>query len=304
MNRVDSDRFKFTADAAPAPHRKGGFRDFPAYAVIAGLNLTALLMLIRRLGGHSFPGLTAERIGIAAVIAAGMALVAREITHRTNGGKESVAWRLCQAFFASSPLLALAVAVASWRFAIAAGATLLAGIVVASAAFFWPVLRPVGSLRATKSPLIPEPDKREEFDIDLRNPEPRPEEAFSLNSDVSDGEWSLEESAYTDCESDKATLRLTRFVTPEGTDRLDGTILAEFPPNRKLVTIHIVFCPPFARTPTFECAAESSGVRVGVSAVYPYGARLELKRTEEIGEPARVPVAFEASLPSPASAAA
>ena len=100
------------------------------------------------------------------------------------------------------------------------------------------------------------------------------------------------------------TIGLARFITADGIDRMEGQTLAEFLPGQKHVTIHIAFCPPFARCPTFESTTDAAGVRIGTTAIYPYGARLELKRLQEGEVPLQVAIVFEASLQPPESAAA
>lgn len=88
-----------------------------------------------------------------------------------------------------------------------------------------------------------------------------------------------------------------RTVEADGTERLQGSTVADFASGQKQTIVHLAFCPPFAATPEFSCdSGTDSACRLKVAAVYPYGARIELKRTEAGDEPAKVQIRYAASV--------
>ena len=79
------------------------------------------------------------------------------------------------------------------------------------------------------------------------------------------------------------TQQVTRLVEPDGTERVVGWMRVSFESGQRLASVHLAFCPPFARTP--EAALErleGPEVRIKRVQVFPYGARFDLK----LGEPA------------------
>jgi hypothetical protein len=77
-----------------------------------------------------------------------------------------------------------------------------------------------------------------------------------------------------------AELRLERRMTAEGLDEIEGTAEARFAPGQKHCTLHIAFCPPFGARPTIELTAGSSlDAHVKAAAVYPYGVRIDVRRS-------------------------
>lgn len=77
-------------------------------------------------------------------------------------------------------------------------------------------------------------------------------------------------------------------------DCLTGMTCAEFAAGRKQTVVHVAFCPPFSVVPRFTCEASDVAARCRVAAVYPYGARIEVKRTGDCTERARVAIEFTA----------
>lgn len=79
---------------------------------------------------------------------------------------------------------------------------------------------------------------------------------------------------------------LQRRSTPDGDELLEGQLVATFAPGTRQTILHVPFIPPFSAVPRLDCeVAGGSDVRVKVGAVFPYGARLELKRsTSELPE--------------------
>lgn len=73
---------------------------------------------------------------------------------------------------------------------------------------------------------------------------------------------------------------LQRRSTDEGNELLEGQLVATFAAGARQTVLHVPFIPPFSGVPRLDCeVADGSDVRVKVAVVFPYGARLELKRT-------------------------
>lgn len=93
-----------------------------------------------------------------------------------------------------------------------------------------------------------------------------------------------------------ASLWMRRYRGPDGAERLEGIAAAEFASGQKQASVHLAFCPPFARKPELTCLPDDEGaVRLKVGALYAYGARLDVKRTSGAAEPLVVPIHFAAA---------
>ncbi len=76
------------------------------------------------------------------------------------------------------------------------------------------------------------------------------------------------------------TQRMTRQTLPDGVEEIEGSVRVLFAVGQRTVSVHVPFAPPFAVTPQVECELVSDeDVRWKVSVVYPYGIRIELKRS-------------------------
>src|SRR6185503_10887191 len=85
------------------------------------------------------------------------------------------------------------------------------------------------------------------------------------------------ESAARD-ENSRPLFHLERSIRADGTEELRGTLRIEFLPGQSQVTAHVAFSPSFQRNPAFTCeVVDMPAVRIKGTAVYPYGARIELK---------------------------
>ena len=76
------------------------------------------------------------------------------------------------------------------------------------------------------------------------------------------------------------TQRMTRQTLPDGTEELEGSVRVLFSAGQRTASVHVPFSPPFAAVPQVECELVSDEeARWKVSVVYPYGMRIELKRS-------------------------
>ncbi len=87
-----------------------------------------------------------------------------------------------------------------------------------------------------------------------------------------------EAPAYRECEGDVIS-ELQRRSTAMGGELLEGQLVAVFAAGARQAVLHVPFIPPFTVAPHLECEiADGSDARIKVAAIFPYGARLELKR--------------------------
>ncbi len=122
---------------------------------------------------------------------------------------------------------------------------------------------------------------------------------------VSPGESEAELRLATDDGPNSVSQWMTRSVTSEGRERIEGAVKVDFAPGQKQAMIHLPFCPPFFGRPEVECESlDESVVRFKVAAAYPYGARIEAKRTAEAETARTVEVGFTAVASAPGRGAA
>jgi hypothetical protein len=94
---------------------------------------------------------------------------------------------------------------------------------------------------------------------------------------------------------ESADLRLERRTTSQGIEEIEGTAEARFGAGQKHCTLHIAFCPPFAERPTVELAAGTGlDAQVKAAAVYPYGVRIDVRRSGDAREAGVCRVEFRA----------
>ena len=88
---------------------------------------------------------------------------------------------------------------------------------------------------------------------------------------------------------------MTRSVTDDGRECIEGAVKVDFAPGQKQAMIHLPFYPPLLEQPEVECESlDESDVRFKVAAVHPYGARIEAKRTGRPETAQTVEVGFTA----------
>jgi hypothetical protein len=99
--------------------------------------------------------------------------------------------------------------------------------------------------------------------------------------------------------------RLTRRVSAEGADVLEGSTTATFLPGQKQAMVHISFCPPFLRIPELSCEIlVGDGARAKLASAHAYGARVEVRLNAPAAATQIVRVGFNAvAAPAKADAA-
>jgi hypothetical protein len=95
--------------------------------------------------------------------------------------------------------------------------------------------------------------------------------------------------------------QLTRARAPDGSETLSGWLRVQLAAGQRNASVHVAFCPPFARTPkaTLELL-DGPEARVKTVQLLPYGARFDLKRTTpaEVSETLLLQIAAVAEPPA------
>jgi hypothetical protein len=93
----------------------------------------------------------------------------------------------------------------------------------------------------------------------------------------------------------EVTQQLTRSTTAEGADEFAGWVRAPFAAGQRTSSVHLAFCPQFARTPELVVEQiDGPEARIKTAQVLPYGARLDLKLQTPAETPETVVLQFSA----------
>lgn len=89
---------------------------------------------------------------------------------------------------------------------------------------------------------------------------------------------------------------IQRSVVEGGDERIEGGVSASFAAGQKRTIAHVAFVPPLSERPRVEChLLDDVAVVLKVAAIYPYGLRIELRRSESILEAQAVRISFSAT---------
>lgn len=82
-------------------------------------------------------------------------------------------------------------------------------------------------------------------------------------------------------------------------EQIEGRASVEFAPSQQHAALHLSICPPLASAPEIECETPE-GVEWKVTALHPYGVRLELRRPAPLAHSASVSVSYTMAAVVPA----
>jgi hypothetical protein len=257
------------------------FRAIPPLAIYGGMGVVAGMILARRAADPASLKLSAAQVCATATIAGVLAVAARMMLARLERQRPAAWLRLSAAVLSAGPILSL-LGASSKRLPLDAAASILAIATFAGAvAWFWN--------RALIERLL-------SFYLGA----PREVRFFPLFPDAHSGAppeiiGQVGTAIGAKAASDSISW-LKRSVTDAGLDTLEGTIRAEFSAGQSLGVVHVPFCPPFAATPCLECElAGNPHIRIKGKGVYPYGCRVELKRTGDATTVGRAEVRIRAT---------
>ncbi|MGE5194375.1 MAG: hypothetical protein ACM3U2_17950 [Deltaproteobacteria bacterium] len=268
-------------------------RAFPPLAVVAGLDCLAALVLWRKAAGGPPLYLTNARLCLAGLAVAALTVAGRWWLARIESESPAVWIRSVLMALAVLPMLALLSLANSQHSHWAVSFTSALAVASGGAVLLW------NRISSAPSAEVPTPGTAA---ITLAFP------MIPVTPPVSESKTPAETSPArtppgTGAPNSEAWME--RTIDESGTVKLQGQVVAEFAAGQSVATVHIPFCPPFARIPEFECdAIDAPGVRPRTPAVFRYGARVELKRAGDTSHPARAKVRFHACASADASRAA
>lgn len=253
-------------------------RAFPALGTLCGLNCVALLLIAQRLRPGASVRLSAAQVALVATVACALSLAARFALARVERGSRPTAWLQALACAACCfPLVALIVA-ANARLGIIGHAYLLGlALVSGTAGAFW-------NARLTDRLLTAGMSR------DGRRPS-------RVGLHIAHGTVAVEPDEFASRVEPGATLWMERRTAPSGEEAVQGVAAAEFSGGQQTAIVHIPFCPPLKRLPELALElVEARSVRIKSTAAYPWGCRIELKRSGDLSAEARAEIRFRAAL--------
>ncbi|MSR59856.1 MAG: hypothetical protein EXS05_19830 [Planctomycetaceae bacterium] len=276
-------------------------RAVPPLAIWAGVNCVALMLLVRHVVAPASLKLSATQLEITATVAGILAIVARALLARVERRLPAGWLRAAATISAACPILTLLLGTS--RAVPAATIGYVWGIAAFSAGVAWVASRALFE-RLMASLVAPEsvPLKARSS---TREPAIQQSRATLCQSAPSSVPIAAQRNEARRHEVASMNLRLERLCDPAAGERLQGTVVAEFVSGQSLSTVHVAFHPPFARAPEVSCeVANRSATRIKAVTVYPYGARLELKRSGILTASICVEIRFRATLSAHAARAA
>ncbi len=86
------------------------------------------------------------------------------------------------------------------------------------------------------------------------------------------------------CDDDNQTLWLSRRLTDDG-ELIEGWVRIQFAEGQRETQVHVAFCPPLAGNPELETEdLDGVGLEIRVAAVFPFGARISVRRSGSLDE--------------------
>jgi hypothetical protein len=93
---------------------------------------------------------------------------------------------------------------------------------------------------------------------------------------------------------------MTRLVLPDGSETIEGTVKLAFAAGQQVGAAHLPFSPPLAGRPEVTChLLDDRPVRLRVTAVHTFGARVEARRTGETADADEVVIGYAVTAANP-----
>jgi hypothetical protein len=268
-------------------------RAFPPLAVIAGLDCVAGLVLWRKYSGGPPLHMTNARLCLAGFAVAALTVAGRWWLARIEREPPAVWIRSLLMALGVLPMLTLLTLANAQHSPWAVSSVSALAVAVGGAVLLWNRLSSAPS--ATNAPSAPSA---------ATFPPPMAATAPA----VREPKCTLEESRHNASvrqRSSNSETWMERTIDGSGAIELQGSVHADFVAGQTIATVHVSFSPAFARLPEFSFeVVDAPSVRARTPFVYRYGARIELKRTDDSSNPARAEIRFSACVAADASRAA
>ena len=266
-------------------------------AVLAGLNCVAWMIVMKAQSQQAFH-LGDARMGAAALAASVLIVLSRWGLINCQRAQPAFWIKVLLALVCIVPFAALFIVATPRNSGLAVSMVCLLGVASANSNLF---------LKRRPSPKLRTSALRPMAAADV--PKFEPYELVSASIAISPTTISAEQPNRQPEPDDEFSEELSehfeRVTDQHGRVVVKGVAVAKFEPGWSLATVHVPFQPPFEQPPEFECTSdENPAVRLRPAAVFRYGARVELKRSEGIDEEWEVPVQFHAKSKDHAASAA
>jgi len=289
-------RFESTAaESARSPHRS------LAIGIWSTLIIADLVLIARRSAGESESSVPALLAVVSTVVVAAISWTAWSLFASSLRQGLSPAHRHVPA--------AISMGIAFlWAWPVAVGATLwtfgiLVGIVLTQAALILAAElerfhSPVRSATANPIDTIEKPSPIERIAASIEDHQPPTDGDSGVNVESPSASASPSMSILTPfeapgdmdqdleemepaCDTDEnQTLWLSRRKTDEG-EWIEGWVRVQLEAGQRETTVHVSFCPPLTGTPELETEdLDGAGLEIRIAAMFPFGARLSIRRTE------------------------
>jgi hypothetical protein len=261
-------------------------------AVLAGLNCVAWMIVLKAQWESATFQLSDARMGVAALGATALIVFSRWLLMICERAEPAFWIKVMLALVSLVPFAALFIIATPRNSGVAVSVVGLLGIFAANANLLlksWiafdrlPFQEALAGNRVAPLPLhAPAPVRGE--NLPLATPRPLP----------AGGEQS---ATVTAPQEDEPQEWNERSEDQAGQIVIEGEAVARFEAGWSLASVHIPFQPPFEQVPEFQCEIEEgSGVHLRPPAVFRYGARLELKRSQGVDEAWEMTIPYQAVL--------
>jgi hypothetical protein len=261
----------------------GDARALPALAIWGGMLCVTAMVVLRVLAGAAPIRLSNWQLCLTASAVAILNVVARAVMARVEPRPVSLGARILLGAAALAPVMALLWGTESRHSKFAVGFSTALAVASAAAVFNWRGRARVGSESSNAAAM--EPTEKAQATVALRTASAAGDAApFGPT-----GPLRVESTG------DRPSQWLKRIVDAAGREVVEGVALAEFAAGQSFAVVHVPFVPPFGRMPLFTSElVECPDVRLKGSAVFAYGARLELKRSGDVAVPLVAEIRFRA----------
>jgi hypothetical protein len=284
-----------TADPARSPHRS------LAIGIWSTLIIADLVLIARRSAGESHFPVLGPLAAVSTVVVAAVSWTAWSLfTSSQRQGLGSAQRHVPAAISTSIVFLwawPVAVGATPWTFGVLVGVVLVqAGLILA--AELERFHSPVRSASATPIDTIEKPSPIERIAASINDHQPRidGDSAMNVESPSASASPSMSilnpfeapgdmgqdlEEMEPACDTDEnQTLWLSRRQTDEG-EWIEGWVRVQLEAGQRETTVHVSFCPPLTGAPELETEdLDGAGLEIRIAAMFPFGARLSIRRTE------------------------
>ena len=256
-------------------------------AALAGLTLTAALLVAwRRVAGALSAPLGVPLLLTSGFLWAAATIGVREAWNRWLAGSRNSRLELTVWIAPTAALLILGAALS------------LPGTSVAGLATFWSLLVLEEAWSWRRAPWRRRA-ARVQHEPPSKPPSPQPSSPQMPPTPAQHKRLDQAILGVDDCPPEQVIQRLTRSRDADGAERLSGWLRMPFAAGQRTASIHVAFCPPFAKVPELKVEqADGPTTRVRTAQLLPHGTRLDLKLSQSTDNEESVLLRFSAQTPS------